>query len=236
MSQQAIEYGFQVSPKSIRVDIGMPVHFPYLPFPTVVSLVDTVKVCTAAGIAIRQISPVGCSLVTDARSAVVDEFLKGDGTHLFWIDSDIHWLPKDFMRLLTLCTQVEVIGATYPLKVEPIRFVVRRLGKKTSKFGLIDVEGLGLGFTVMRREVVERVAAGKPTIATNGGTAPMREVFTLEKTANGYRMSEDIKFFQDIREAGYTVWLDPMVNIAHVGVKLYVGSVEDAITGSADGW
>ena len=209
----------------------MPVHFPYLPFPTVVSLVDTVKTCTAAGIKIRQVSPVGCSIITDARSAIVDDFLRGDGTHLFWIDSDIHWLPQDFVRMLTLCTQVEVVGATYPLKVEPIRFIVRRLGKKTSKFGLVDVEGLGLGFTVMRREVVEKVAAGKRTIVTNGGICPMPEVFTFERTETGYRMGEDIKFFQDIREAGYTVWLDPMVNIAHVGMKLYVGNVEDAITG-----
>jgi hypothetical protein len=224
------KFEFQVDPRQIRVDIGMPVHFPYLPFPTVVSLVDTIKACTAAGIETRQVSPVGCSIVTDARSAIVDEFLKGDATHLFWVDADIHWLPQDFMRLLTLCTQVEVVGATYPLKVEPIRFIVRRLGKKTNKFGLIDVEGLGLGFTVMRREVVEKIAADKRTIITNGGQIPMREVFTLERTETGYRMGEDIKFFQDIREAGYTVWLDPMVNVAHVGIKLYAANVEEVLT------
>lgn len=228
---ETIQYDFQVKPKDIRVDIGMPVHFPYLPFPTVVSLVDTVKACTAAGIRIQQVSPVGCSIVTDARSAIVDEFLRGDGTHLFWIDSDIHWLPQDFMRMLMLCTQVDVVGATYPLKVEPIRLIVRRLGKKTSKFGLIDVDGLGLGFTVMTRAVLESVSASKRTIVTNGGVASMREVFTFERTETGYRMGEDIKFFQDIREAGYTVWLDPMINVAHVGIKLYAANVEEVIAG-----
>lgn len=223
-------FEFEVDPRQLRVDIGMPVHFPYLPFPTVASLVDTTKICAKAGLEIRMVSPVGCSIVTDARSAIVDEFLKGTATHLFWIDSDIHWHPRDFVRLLSLCTKVDVVGATYPLKVEPIRFIVRRLGKRTSDFGLIDVDGLGLGFTVMRREVVERVAAGKPTIIANGGTIPVREVFTLEKTETGYRMGEDIKFFQDIRAAGYTAWLDPMVNVGHVGMKVYVGDVKAALT------
>lgn len=230
-----VKFEFEVDPRQLRVDIGMPVHFPYLAFPTVVSLVDTTKVCTTAGIELRQVSPVGCSLVTDARSAIVDEFLKGKATHLFWIDSDMHWHPRDFVRLLTLCTQpgVDVVGATYAQKVEPIRFIVRKLGKRTNDFGLVAVEGLGLGFTVMRRDAVERVAAGKPTVITNSGTIPMREVFTLEKTPTGYRMGEDIKFFQDIREAGYEVWLDPMVNVMHVGMKMYGGNVKEALTGLA---
>jgi hypothetical protein len=210
----------------------MPVHFPMVPFPTAVSLVDTAKVLTTAGIQMRQVSPVGCSLVTDARSAVVDEFLKGDATHLFWIDSDIHWHPRDFVRLLTLCTQVDVVGATYPLKMEPIRFMVRQLGAATNAMGLIPVAGLGLGFVCMTREVVEKVAATKEMVVSNGGTTPMRDVFRLDKVGPN-RLGEDMAFFEDVKAAGYQVWLDPMVNVAHVGMKMYVGNVMAALTPAA---
>jgi hypothetical protein len=223
------KFEFEVRPHDLRVDIGMPVHHPHLPFPTVVSLVDTAKVLTTAGIESRQVSPVGCSIVTDARSAIVDEFLKGNSTHLFWVDGDMHWHPRDFVRILTLCTQVDVVGATYPQKVEPIRFMVRKMDDRMSELGLIKVAGLGLGFVCMKREVVEKVAAGKPNIITNSGTTPMREVFRLDRVGE-HRLGEDMAFFEDIKTAGYQVWLDPMVNVAHVGMKMYVGDVMEAIT------
>ena len=157
-----VRHELQVDPKSLIVDIGMPVHSPSLPFPTAASLFDTAKLCENSGIKSRLVSPVGCSIVTDARSAVVDEFLKGDATHLFWIDSDIFWHPHAFARLLVLSTEVGVVGATYPLKMDPIKFMVRDLGPRMEQYGLVEVSGLGLGFCAMRRDVVERVAADTP--------------------------------------------------------------------------
>lgn len=224
------KFELQVDVRSLRVDIGMPVGFPYVPYPTVASLVDTAKMCTERGIKTRLVSPVGCSIVTDARSGVVDEFLKGDATHLFWIDSDIHWHPNSFFRLLAFATVVDVVGATYPLKQEPIKFMVRDLGARLEEYGLVEVSGLGLGFCIMRREVVEKVAAGKPLLISNGGKIPMKEVFRLGRTPTGHRIGEDMGFFDDIRASGYKVWLDPSVNIAHVGMKLYVGDVMEALT------
>lgn len=227
------QFEFRLDPRSVRVDIGMPVHSASIPFPTAASLVDTVNACTAHGIVVRLVSPVGCSLVTDARSAVVDDFLKGNATHLFWVDSDIHWRTDDFLRLLALSTRVDVVGATYPLKQEPIRFMVRDLGSKLEEYGLIEVSGLGLGFTCMKREVVERVAATKEMVISNGGKTPMRDVFTLGKTASGHRIGEDMAFFADIKQQGYKVWLDPAVNVAHCGLKLYMGDVMAHLTAEA---
>lgn len=211
----------------------MPVGNPLVYFPVVASLLDTTRLCAERALDMQVIAPVGCSIVTDARSAVVDEFLRGNGTHLFWLDSDICFQPKAFFRLLTLCTQVDVVGATYSLKQDPPRLMVRELGDRLDKFGLVEVSGLGLGFCCMKREVVERVAADKPPLISNGGTTPMKEVFRLGRTASGHRIGEDMGFFNDIRAAGFKVWLDPMVNVAHVGMKLYCGNVMDALTGGA---
>jgi hypothetical protein len=221
------KYQFEVDPKKLRVDIGMPVHTGFIPYPTAAALMDTVREMTMKCLVVRHISPVGSSIVTDARSAVVNQFLKGDGTHLFWIDSDMHWHPRDFMKLVAYCTQVDVVGATYTQKVEPPRFMMREPKNTPNQYGFLEVAGLGLGFACMKREVVEKVAASKRMIRTNGGE--MREVFTFGLTEDGHRMGEDMRFFQDIREAGYTVWCDPKVNIRHVGIKLYGGDAEAAL-------
>ena len=224
-------FEFEVDASGLKVDIGMPVGFPYIPFPTAVSLIETTKFCTQHRVPVRQISPVGCSLVTDARSAVVDEFLKGDSSHLFWVDADMAWRTLDFLRLMSFCTRpgVDVVGATYTPKSEPARFMVRNISKVPGPYGLIEVSGLGLGFTIMRREVVRKIADSKPWVISNGATTRMRDVFRLDKVASDHRLGEDMAFFQDIRDAGYKVWMDPEVDLSHVGLKLYGGSVMDAV-------
>jgi hypothetical protein len=54
------------------------------------------------------------SLITRARNYLVDEFLRSDYTHMMFIDSDIHFSPKDVIALLAL--DKDVIGGPYPKK------------------------------------------------------------------------------------------------------------------------
>ena len=54
------------------------------------------------------------SLITRARNYLVDEFLRTDYTHMMFIDSDIHFSPKDVIALLAL--DKDVIGGPYPKK------------------------------------------------------------------------------------------------------------------------
>lgn len=199
----------------------MPVHTGAIPYLTAASLCDTVRELTKKNLVVRTIGVIGSSILVDARSGVVDLFLKGDGTHLFWIDADMEWHPRDFMRIVALCTQVDVLGATYTQKVEPPRYMVREPKNTPNPYGLIEVAGLGLGFVCMKREVVERVVATKPMVHTNAGE--MRDVFAFGKTPEGHRLGEDMGFFNDIRVAGFTVWMDPTVSVGHCGLKVYKG-------------
>ena len=54
------------------------------------------------------------SLVTRARNYLVDEFLRGDATHLMFIDSDIDFNPMDVLALLAY--DKDIIGGPYPKK------------------------------------------------------------------------------------------------------------------------
>lgn len=62
------------------------------------------------------------SLITRARNYMADEFLRGDYTHLLFIDSDIDFNPIDIVAMLHL--DKDIIGAPYP--------------KKSIKWGNID--------------------------------------------------------------------------------------------------
>jgi len=54
------------------------------------------------------------SLITRARNALVNAFLKTDCTHIFFIDSDIGFNPADVIRMIE--ADKEVIGGIYPKK------------------------------------------------------------------------------------------------------------------------
>jgi hypothetical protein len=54
------------------------------------------------------------SLITRARNYLVDEFLRSGFTHMLFLDSDIHYDPRNVMELMAL--DKDIVGAPYPKK------------------------------------------------------------------------------------------------------------------------
>ena len=78
------------------------------------SCLDLQGLCTQYGIEVRFSFIFNESLITRARNYLVDEFLRSGFTHLLFLDSDIHFDPRDVIALLAL--DKDVIGAPYPKK------------------------------------------------------------------------------------------------------------------------
>jgi hypothetical protein len=215
-----------------KVTIGMPVGSGSIPWATAMSLMNTVRACDKEKMVVRVESVVGCSVVQWARSLVVEKFLKSDSTHLFWIDSDIVWALDDFFRLVGFGAALDVVGATYALKRDAGGFLVNLAGDpgkvEVNGLGCVRVKSLGLGFTLMKREVVEKVAATKERVSDHLNGVEYADVFRVDTKKNRPR-GEDVAFFDDIRELGYRVWLDPSVKLGHIGQKVYSGDVIDAL-------
>lgn len=215
----------------LSVAIGFPTG-PMLPWPTALSLARTMHACALRGIDSTIEPIVGSSIITMARSLVVHRFLQGNKKRLFWIDSDIEWEPEDFLRLLALSEKMPVLCAGYPLKRDGGNaFVVFNdtPGEFTlNEFGCVKVQGTGLGFCVMAREVVEKIAATKPKVLNQGTGDTMADVFRVDTTADGKLRGEDMAFFDDLRGLGYDLWLDPTVSLGHVGFKSYRGDLVKA--------
>ena len=208
----------------LSVMIGMPSDRS-IPYQTVESLLGTFSKCSKVEIHAELGMIAGCAIVTKARDDVVNHFLESDCNYLFWIDSDMEWDAGQFLRILALSTQFGVVGATYPAKIdkEATYFVkMKDLEHPVyNDIGLMDVEGMGLGFTCMPREIVEEVAATKPLVLDKDDN-PFAAVFRVD-THEGHFRGEDMAFFADICELGHKVWLDPLVDLGHVGPKTFRG-------------
>lgn len=216
-----------------KIMIGMPVGSGSLPWPTAVSLMSTVRVCDRESIPVRIEAPVGCSVVTWARSAVAGAFLKSDFTHLFWIDSDMVWSPNDFFRLVGFAATHDLIGGAYALKKEPAQCFINLPGaegeREINGFGNVRVLSLGLGFTIVRREVMEKIAATKEIVRDTLQGTEYPDIFRIGRRADGGALGEDVAFFEDAAALGYQAWLDPSIRLGHIGMKIYRSDVIDAL-------
>jgi hypothetical protein len=127
------------------------------------------------------------SLITRARNYLVDEFLRSDCTHMLFIDSDIHYDPRDVIALMAL--DKDVIGGPYPKKainwgnianaarkhpdLEPkeletlVGEYVFNVVKGTNQFQVtepLEVMEIGTGFMMIKKHVFDQMKDAYPMI------------------------------------------------------------------------
>lgn len=198
---------------------------------TVMSIVGTATLCRQTGVPLHYGIIKNCAIVTKARDEVLHAFLESDASRLLWVDDDMIWEPKDFMRLLALSTIYDVIGATYTAKMDQPTFFIKVNDLSAVPMddnGICEVDGMGLGFTMMTREAVEAIAATKPVMFDQMSKKRLASVFRTDIHEGSFR-GEDMAFFADLKELGYPCHLDPTIQLKHAGEKLYSGDVRGAL-------
>jgi hypothetical protein len=216
--------------ENTSVFIGIPIDNDMPKF-SVMSLCSTVDKLARMNVPYDIVMEVS-GVIQMGRDSVLDSFLRSDKDKLFWIDSDMVWTPDDFLRLLALSTKVDVVGCAYPAKVEgPSTFYVNLESKEidTGPYGLLDVKGMGLGFTVVDRKVVEKLAENAPKVHDQINKRDMAAVFRVD-IVDGVRRTEDMAFFADIKALGYKVWCDASIELGHTGEKTWRAKLSDALT------
>lgn len=214
----------------VSVMLAMPTHRD-IPAGTVASLLATQDLMRVKGIPYETQLQVGNSLVTHARSKIAHTFLKSDKSLLFWVDSDIEWEAKDFLRLCALATKMDIVGGAYPAKKDPIVFFLDPSSGgeiESNEYGCLKIGGWGMGFTVVNRRVIEAVADKSPKLKFNGSDEPIASMFRCDEI-DGYARGEDMAFFADIKDLGFEAFLDPSVTLGHIGSKTYTASIADML-------
>ena len=198
----------------------------------------------------------GDSLITRSRNSIVAEFLSTPKyTHLLWIDADIGFSPDAVYRLLQ--SDYDIAAGVYPLKAFTfpdeipaqrkdellLRYTTYPFNPIGASFkvenGFVEVKDAPTGLMMIKRGVFDKMIESYPELKYK----PDHQV-GLEKLANqidncyynffdtfidetGRYLSEDYMFCQWTRNAGMKVWLCPWIQLQHVGMYVFGGSLVD---------
>lgn len=146
------------------------------------------------------------TIVHQARNIIANALLNSDFDWLLFLDSD-HTFEPDLLKKL-MARDKEIVGAQYFMRIPPYAPVCGKInseGKPTSVLikEFSEVDGIGMGATLIHRSVFEKIER------------PWFE-FIGEK-------GEDIVFCEKAKEAGFKIWCDPDVEIAHIGEPPKIG-------------
>lgn len=143
------------------------------------------------------------------RNDIVEEALKGNYTHLFFIDSDMCFAPQVLERLLD--RNKDIVGANYykrnPNKETVIKFMEDgKLVGKTTPQDLFECATIGTGCVLIKMEVFRTME--KP-------------YFDFKDDIIKEEVGEDVFFCLKAKRYDYKVWCDPTVDIGHIGEYIY---------------
>lgn len=212
------------------VMLAMPIHRDVC-WQTAQSLLKTGMLFQQQGIPLEVTFLTNCSVVDVARSILASQFLELKYDLLMMIDSDQTWEPEYIIRLMELSEHMDIICGLYPPKIEPITFYVASEENEPfdmNEWGCIPTSGIGLGFTMVTRRVIEDLANVSNKTYSGAMKKHFYNMFHCDMTTPEF-IGEDVGFFRDCKKLGYQSWIDPTLSIGHVGSKVYQGNVMDII-------
>ena len=150
-----------------------------------------------------------------------------DSEYLLFVDSDMGFSPQLVLDMLAFGEPI--VGGVYPKRTYPIDWCVSGLkdGEKRGEFW--EVEGLGGGVLLIRRDAVTKMIERFPDLIGNymslsdmkeAGCKRTLRFFDKIQTDKG-PVSEDISFCRRWRETGGQVWGAVGHEISHVGMHAF---------------
>jgi hypothetical protein len=193
------------------------------------SLMGTLRIA-GPEFAIYPVFMPGDALVQRARNAIVKlalEAFDGKGVDdLVMIDADMAWNPGDFMKLLS--HDVDIVGGLCCQKSDEQVVTVRlHANSKADERNLLEVDGIGCGFTRYSRLALQRLWKASPTYTQGGKEVVGRSVFSVD-IIRGELFGEDISVCNKWRHMRGRIFADISIHVAHIGTKVYVIQGDDS--------
>lgn len=166
--------------------------------------------------------------VWKGRNAIVEQFLKGPGDYLVFIDADMEFTPDDLNKLIRAAIETDdagLIGGFYtsrdenmrPLiswrseddgRQEPTALLIPKLLAARGK--LVEADLIPTGFMLIKRHVFEDVKE------------PWFIVKTIEHEDGTIQdLSSDNVFVEKVQKAGYKTYGHFGIELGHVGTYVY---------------
>ena len=146
-----------------------------------------------------------------------------ESSHMLMVDADMGFHPNMVLDMLTFGEPL--VGAIYPKKCLPIEWVGSGIAAAEYRSGFIEVEGLGAGCLLIRRDAIDAMVKKFPEMIYDYVSVPETRFMGSKRTMaffDSYRIptgkvSEDIAFCRRYREAGGKVWGSTAYQISHIG-------------------
>lgn len=182
--------------------------------------------------------------IADIRSAAFSAWFDAMPTmsHMLMIDADMGFKPDLVVDMLAL--QQPFVGTVYPKKTPERHWVVRHLDPQNARFTrdgiFMQVDGVGFGVTLIRRDGAEKLVAAHPELTfTNLDRMPCSEallaagakhhyrVFDQIRDADGVDLSEDYAFCERWKAAVGPLWAAIGHEVTHMGPNTWKGRFLD---------
>lgn len=164
---------------------------------------------------------------------------RSDATHLLFVDADMQFEPALIGGMLL--ADKPLVGCIYPKKRLPLAWVGSPLDPPAQPSGgLLEVEYLGAGVMLIRRDCVDAmIAADSVSIEIDlrktalagllepHGATRIIQAFDKTVTADDRKLSEDFSFCHRYRQAGGKVYAAINHTITHLGVMPFTARYSD---------
>jgi len=221
----------------MKIMIGTPTYDGKLDVNYISSLLDTLKQASELGITIYPLFMAYDALVQRSRNDIFQTAYKAEVDFLFFIDADISWNPSDFFKLIL--NENHIVGGTYRKKTDNEELYVIKVKEEDIKNkkipinenGLIEVEGLGMGFTRIDKYAIKKIWDNSQKYIEN--TMEKAFVFNVEIRDNLFT-SEDIIFCKNWINLNEKIYLDSNITLNHTGIKTFQGNFNEYLSNLAN--
>jgi hypothetical protein len=175
------------------------------------------------------------SLIPRGRNALIARAMHNPrATHLMFLDADIGFDPEYILMLLQ--DDVDVIGGGYPKKSLPIDYVINPLPNGESDETKAEVERIGTGFLLLKRDVFAQMAKAMPDLKYRDdcGLDPsinkhLYAYFECGLFGEKVFMSEDWLFCNRWRSLGGQIFISKRFALTHVGTYSFSEASQAAL-------
>ena len=165
-----------------------------------------------------------------------------DSSHILFIDADMGFPPQLVLDMIML--DEPLVGTVYPQRKLPLSWAGSGTGSPTTerKGDFMVVEGVGMGCTLIAREVVEKMIAKFPELIDERlklhpagetmnqmGTKRLLRFFEKMDMPERGLISEDLSFCIRWQQCGGKTWAAIGHRISHVGPFDFSGRYLDVI-------
>ena len=222
----------QVSLEGRKLFVGIPTYDGKLSIKLAYALAQLMPAAMRHGISIRLGHVSGCSIITMARNKLVDEFLKTDCTELLFIDSDVIAQADDILRLMAQSGDKDITAGNYPRRAKDKKFFMDlhfdEKGDLEFDGSMMRINRVGTGFMLIRRHVLETIAAKSQQYLSGDGSGNVSSVFDF-KIEDGNFVGEDYSFCDKARAEGFKIWTDVEISLPHMGTEEFTNDFKNDV-------